>query len=170
LKIGILLVIIRFIWHGLSMNDEHYMKRALELAKKGEQLGEVPVGAVLVLNDEIIVEAYNQPIAEDDPTAHAEILALREGGKKLENYRLLDTTLYVTLEPCAMCAQAMVHARIKRIVYATSDHKTGVIDSHIQLLQSSTVNWKIESTAGVCAEEASQMLSKFFAKRRRSKD
>lgn len=151
------------------MADEDYMKRALELAKKGEQAGEVPVGAVLVHNDEIIAEAYNQPIAMHDPTAHAEILVLREGGNKITNYRLLDATLYVTLEPCAMCAQAMVHARIKRIVYAANDPKTGVIDSHLQLLQLPTANWKIESTAGVCAEEASLMLSEFFAKRRRSK-
>src|SRR3990167_11165131 len=110
-------------------NHQRWMQRALTLAKQAEKIGEVPVGAVLVFNDEIIGEGYNQPISQCDPTAHAEMIALRQGAKTLGNYRLLGTTLYVTLEPCVMCAGAMVHARISRLVFGAKDPKVGAIIS-----------------------------------------
>ena len=102
------------------MNDEDWMRHALELAHKAEAAGEVPVGAVIILNGELIAEGWNQPISSSDPTAHAEIMALRTAGQKLENYRLLDAELYVTLEPCPMCVGAMLHARVKRVIYAAT--------------------------------------------------
>ena len=113
----------------MNSRDEYFMRRAIALAEEAKRMDEVPVAAVLVLNDEIIGEAYNSPIKSHDPTAHAEIMALRMGAASINNYRLLDTTLYVTLEPCMMCAGAMVHARIKRLVYGAADRKTGAINS-----------------------------------------
>ena len=104
-----------------NMNDKEWMQHALELAHKAEAAGEVPVGAVIVLNGELIAEGWNQPISSSDPTSHAEIMALRTAGRKLENYRLLDAELYVTLEPCPMCVGAMLHARVKRVIYAATD-------------------------------------------------
>jgi len=146
--------------------DEHWMACALALARKAEQIGEVPVGAIVVWNNEIIAEGYNQPISTHDPSAHAEMIALRQAAKKLNNYRLLDTTLYVTLEPCMMCLGAMVHARIKRLVYAANDPKTGVIQSAAQLPHSSFLNHRIEIHSGVMAKESSALLKTFFQARR----
>jgi tRNA(adenine34) deaminase len=148
------------------MNDEHWMHHALELAKKAEAAGEVPVGAVIVLNDELIAEGWNQPISASDPTAHAEIIALRAAGRKLDNYRLLDTELYVTLEPCPMCVGAMLHARVKRVVFAASDPKTGALGGAYDLLNSVKHNHAFEVTGGVLAEQSRDLLQAFFRNRR----
>ena len=155
---------------GIIEEDHLYMKHALELASRAEQCDEVPVGAVLVHDGEIIGEGWNQPIGSHDPTAHAEIMALRNAGQRLENYRLPGTTLYVTLEPCPMCAGAIVHARVKRVVFATRDPRTGAAGSVFDLLPSDQrFNHYTEVDSGVMAEEASGMLSSFFRKRREQK-
>lgn len=146
--------------------DEKFMHQALMLAKKAEEAGEVPVGAVIVLDNEIIAEGYNQPILSHDPSAHAEMVAIRAAAKKLGNYRLLNTTLYVTLEPCIMCLGAMVHARIKRLVYGAQDPKTGVIESAAKLADSKFFNHKIEIHSGILAEESGALLKCFFQSRR----
>ena len=150
------------------LNDEHWIRHALKLAERAQEEGEVPVGAVLVLNDEIIGEGWNRPIAAHDPTAHAEIIALRAGAEKLGNYRLNDTTLYVTLEPCIMCAGAMVHARIKRLVFGASDPKAGAIVSVFNILDSGRLNHRVEYVGGILADECGGMLSRFFEARRRN--
>ncbi len=147
-------------------NDARYMQRALELAQQAQALGEVPVGAVITFNDEIIAEGYNQPITGCDPTAHAEIVALRHAAKHLGNYRLVDCSLYVTLEPCAMCAGAMVHARIKRLIYATNDPRTGAAGSVFNLVHHPELNHRIECHSGVLAEASSMLLKSFFRGRR----
>jgi tRNA(adenine34) deaminase len=146
--------------------DLHFMRRALELARHAEQAGEVPVGALMVLNDEVIGEGWNQPIVSRDPTAHAEIVALRAAAARLKNYRLTDTTLYVTLEPCAMCAGAIVHARVARVVYGAADPKAGAAGSVFNLLDSSALNHRAQITRGVLAEECGTMLRSFFEARR----
>ncbi|MGD2052531.1 MAG: tRNA adenosine(34) deaminase TadA [Gammaproteobacteria bacterium] len=148
------------------MNDEHWMNHALELAKKAEAAGEVPVGAVIVLNGELIAEGWNRPISSSDPTAHAEIMALRTAGAKLDNYRLLDTELYVTLEPCPMCVGAMLHARVKRVVFAASDPKTGALGGAYDLLNSVKHNHAFKVTGGVLAEQGRDLLQAFFRGRR----
>ncbi len=146
------------------------MQKALQLAEKAEAEGEVPVGAVLVLEDEIVGEGWNQPISSQDPTAHAEIMAIRDAAQRLDNYRLPDTTLYVTLEPCPMCAGAIVHARIKRVVFAATDPRSGAAGSVFDLLPSDDrFNHYTTVEQGVMAEEASSMLSGFFKKRRSQK-
>jgi len=142
------------------------MQKALEQAKKAELLGEVPVGAVVVKNDQIIGQGFNQPITKSDPSAHAEIIALREAGQMVKNYRLVDTTIYVTLEPCAMCAMAMVHARVKTIVFATREPRTGAGGSLYQLLDNHSHNHQIKTISGVLKDESSEMLKQFFKKRR----
>ena len=134
-------------------SDEDFMQHAIHLAHKAEAMGEVPVGAVLVKDGEIIAEGWNQPIASHDPTAHAEISALRKGADKLKNYRLIDTTLYVTLEPCVMCAGAMIHARIKRLVYGARDPKTGAAGSVFDTILDSRHNHQVDVTGGMCAEQ-----------------
>lgn len=149
-------------------NDIDWMQYALKLAERAQQEGEVPVGAVLVLNDEIIGEGWNRPIAAHDPTAHAEIMALRTGAAKLGNYRLNDTTLYVTLEPCVMCAGAMVHARIKRLVFGASDPKAGAIVSAFNILDSGRLNHRVEYVGGILPDECGGMLSRFFEARRKN--
>jgi tRNA(adenine34) deaminase len=149
-----------------EVRDAVYMRRALELARHAEEAGEVPVGALVVLNDEIIGEGWNQPIVSHDPTAHAEIVALRAAAARVRNYRLSDAELYVTLEPCAMCAGAMVHARIARVVYGATDPKSGAAGSVFNLLESSTLNHRAQVIRGVLAEECGEMLRKFFAARR----
>ena len=149
------------------MNDEEWMRHALELAHKAEAAGEVPVGAVIVLNDELLAEGWNQPISSSDPTAHAEIMALRAAGRKLENYRLLDAELYVTLEPCPMCVGAMLLARIKRVIYAATDPKTGALGGAYDLLNSVSHNHSFEVTKGVLEEQSREMLQGFFRERRR---
>jgi tRNA(adenine34) deaminase len=146
--------------------DERFMGRALELARCGEAEGEVPVGAVLVAGGRVIAETWNRPVALADPTAHAEILALREGGRALGNYRLADATLYVTLEPCAMCAGAMVHARVARLVYGAHDPKAGAAGSVFELLRTPVLNHRVEVVPGVLAEECGELLRTFFQARR----
>lgn len=150
--------------------DEKMMRYALELADKAEALGEIPVGAVLVDDARnIIGEGWNLSIVQNDPTAHAEIIALRNGAKNIQNYRLLNTTLYVTLEPCTMCAGAILHSRIKRLVFGASDYKTGAIGSRFHFFDDYKMNHTLEITSGVLAEDCSQKLSAFFQKRREEK-
>lgn len=142
------------------------MLHALELAHKAEVAGEVPVGAVIVLNDELVAEGWNQPISSSDPTAHAEVIALRAAGQALDNYRLLDAELYVTLEPCPMCVGAMLHARLKRVIYAATDPKTGALGGACDLLNSVKHNHVFEVTSGVLAEQSRDLLQTFFRQRR----
>ncbi len=149
------------------MPHVNYMKRALELAAIAEQHNEVPVGAVLVHNDEIIAEGYNQVIALNDPSAHAEAQAIRAAGKYLANYRLVDTTLYVTLEPCAMCAGLMTHARVKTLVYGASDPRTGAAGTAIEVINHHSMNHQIEVVSGVLQEECADILRQFFRQRRK---
>ena len=150
--------------------DEKMMRYALDLADKAEALGEIPVGAVLVDDaGNIIGEGWNLSIVQSDPTAHAEIIALRDGAKHLQNYRLLNTTLYVTLEPCTMCAGAILHSRIKRLVFGASDYKTGAVGSRFHFFDDYKMNHTLEITSGVLAEKCSHKLSAFFQKRREQK-
>ncbi len=149
-------------------HDSAFMQLALEQAALAARAGEVPVGAVIVCGGEVIAQGYNQPIASHDPSAHAEIVALRGAAGKLKNYRLPECELYVTLEPCAMCAMAMMHARIKRVVFAAPDPKTGAAGSVIDLF-STPLNHHTAIHRGVLCEEASELLSGFFAKRRAEK-
>ncbi len=148
------------------MNDEFYMREALSLARAAECLGEIPVGALVVRDGEIVGRGFNAPIGENDPTAHAEIAALRDAGRFLGNYRLPGCELYVTLEPCAMCAGAILHARIARVVYGARDPKTGVHGSVVDLFAVDRLNHHTQVQGGVLAEECSKMLSSFFAARR----
>jgi len=149
--------------------DEHYMLRAMELAKQAESIGEIPVGAVVVADGKIIGEGFNQSIINNDPSAHAEMQAIKQAGQYLQNYRMLDCTLYVTLEPCPMCAGLLVHSRINRLVFASTDLKTGSAGSVFSLTNSDKLNHQIEVTSGVMAEECSTMLSNFFKRRRAEK-
>jgi len=154
----------------LKVSDLKWMQRALELAAQAEAHGEVPVGAVIVRNDTVIAEGWNQPIGCHDPTAHAEIMALRKAGKAEQNYRLSDTTLYVTLEPCVMCAGAIIHARIKRVVYGATDPRVGAAGSAFSLLgngqDSEKFNHIVSVEGGVLAETCSTQLRQFFKARR----
>ncbi|MFD0966016.1 tRNA adenosine(34) deaminase TadA [Seminibacterium arietis] len=146
------------------------MKRALSLADEAERLGEIPVGAVLV--DEkgnILGEGWNLSITNSDPTAHAEIIALRRAAQKIKNYRLLNTTLYVTLEPCTMCAGAILHSRIKRLVFGAADYKTGAVGSRFHFFDDYKMNHTVEIESGILAQECGQKLSDFFRKRREQK-
>jgi len=147
-------------------NDHHWMQRALELARAAGTKGEVPVGAVLIKGDDIIGEGYNSPISRHDPSAHAEIIALRTAAVMQQNYRLPGTTLYVTLEPCCMCAGAIIQARVERLVYAAADPKAGAAGSVFHLLQSEALNHRVEVTGGVMADEAGGLLTDFFRSRR----
>lgn len=149
------------------MNDKHWMEKALELARKAEQAGEVPVGAVLVKDNQLIAEGWNQPITSHDATSHAEIMAMREAGKKLNNYRLIDTVMYVTLEPCSMCVGAMIHARVSKIIYAASEPRTGALGGAFNLLDANQHNHIFEVEAGLMAEESKAMLQRFFRSRRK---
>jgi tRNA(adenine34) deaminase len=147
--------------------DECWMSHALELARHAEARdGEVPVGAVLVLDGKIIGEGWNRNIGSSDPTAHAEILALRDAGRRLGNYRFPGAELYVTLEPCAMCAGAIVHARVARVIYGAKDPKTGAAGSVFDVLQHERHNHKVSVTEGVLAGEAGALLTAFFRARR----
>jgi tRNA(adenine34) deaminase len=146
--------------------DEDWMKHALQLAEQGRALGEVPVGAVIVRDGEILGEGFNQPINSHDPSAHAEIVALRAAAAKVNNYRLPGATLYVTLEPCTMCVGALVHARIQRLVYGTNEPKAGAVASRAQLLESPYFNHRVEAEGGVLAENCQHQLSEFFRMRR----
>jgi tRNA(adenine34) deaminase len=147
-------------------DDATFMRRAIELARQAEANGEVPVGAVVVQDGEILAEGWNQPIVSNDPTAHAEVVALRAAGAVLRNYRLTGTTLYVTLEPCVMCAGAIVHARVARVVFGAPDPKNGAGGSVFNLLQSEPLNHRAEITGGVLAEECGELLRQFFQSRR----
>ena len=151
----------------VTENDLYWMTKAYELAQKAAQHDEVPVGAVLVnAENQCIGSGWNQPISQHDPTAHAEIVALREASAKLENYRLTDTTLYVTLEPCPMCAGAIVHARVKRVVMATADPRTGSAGSVYNLLDSPHLNHSVAVQSGVLQPECSSLLKSFFREKR----
>ncbi|SFS13418.1 tRNA(Arg) A34 adenosine deaminase TadA [Dyella sp. OK004] len=152
---------------AFSEQDERFMRHALQLAAHARDAeNEVPVGAVLVLGDEVIGLGWNRNITLNDPTAHAEIQALRAAGEKLANYRMTGATLYVTLEPCAMCAMALVHARIGRVVYAATDPKTGAAGSVFDTLISDRHNHRIQVDGGLLADESSTMLREFFRSRR----
>lgn len=153
----------------LPMRDEDYMRLALAEAQKAAELGEVPVGAVIVLNGAIIASGFNHPIGSHDPSAHAEMQALRRAADRLGNYRLPGCELFVTLEPCIMCAGAIMHARLARVVYAATDPKTGAAGSVINPFADRRLNHHTEVVGGVLASEASQMLSDFFAMRREQK-
>ncbi|MDP2238547.1 MAG: tRNA adenosine(34) deaminase TadA [Burkholderiales bacterium] len=148
-------------------NAEMWMREALELAHVAQTAGEVPVGAIVVKDGEIIGRGYNQPISGRDPTAHAEIMALRDAANTLGNYRLTDCELYVTLEPCVMCAGAIMHARISRLVYGAPDPKTGACGSVVDLFAESRLNHHTAVTGGIMANDAAQLLQQFFAARRR---
>jgi tRNA(adenine34) deaminase len=149
-----------------TANDEHFMSRALELAREAAAAGEVPIGAVLVRDGVILAEGRNRPISDSDPTGHAEMICLRRGGRAADNYRLPGTTLYVTLEPCPMCAGAMVHARVARLVYGARDPKSGAAGSVFALTDSDQLNHRIETVGGVLAEECGELLRAFFRERR----
>ncbi|HET8552115.1 MAG TPA: tRNA adenosine(34) deaminase TadA [Gammaproteobacteria bacterium] len=150
----------------MGVDDEAFMRRALKLAARAEADGEVPVGAVLVKDGEVVGEGWNHPIGAHDPTAHAEIAALRDGAKALANYRLPGVTLYVTLEPCTMCAGAIVHARVARLVYGATDPKAGAAGSIADIFALPQLNHRVTVEGGVLADEASAQLRLFFAARR----
>jgi len=149
-----------------SAIDETFMRRALALAYEAGSLGEVPVGALVVKDNEIVGEGFNRPISTGDPTAHAEIVALREAARSMGNYRLTDTTLYVTLEPCVMCAGAMIHARVARLVFGARDPKTGAAGSVVDIFSSKGVNHTVSVTGDVLAADCGVVLSEFFRVRR----
>jgi tRNA(adenine34) deaminase len=151
---------------AVEKNDQYWMQLALEQAQQAAAAGEVPVGAVLVKNNELIATGFNQPISSCDPTAHAEIVALRAAAKQASNYRLPDTTLYVTIEPCAMCAGAMVHARVQRVVFGAAEPRAGAIVSTAQLLDQPQFNHRVLYNGGVLASECGALMQSFFRGRR----
>ena len=152
-----------------SVEDVKWMHEALNLAKQGAEHGEVPVGAILVHNQQIIGQGFNEPIGRHDATAHAEIIALRDACRRLNNYRLpLQTTLYVTLEPCTMCIGALIHARVDRLIYAASEPRAGMVGSQMNLAAESFYNHRIQVYKGLCHEHSSQMLKDFFRQRRQA--
>lgn len=146
--------------------DHYFMLHALGLAERAAEYGEVPVGAVLVQENQIIAEGWNQPIRTCDATAHAEIMALREGGQRQGNYRLPDTTLYVTIEPCTMCVGAIIHARVSRVVFGATEPKGGALVSQLQLLEQPHWNHRLQFEGGIEAERASALMQAFFKMRR----
>lgn len=150
----------------LQVQDELFMREALSLAEQGAVLGEVPVGAVLVQDGEIIGRGFNSPISLNDPSAHAEVQAIRDAATQLQNYRLPDTTLYVTLEPCHMCAGLMVHARIARVVFAAREPRAGAVESQGSFFSQPFLNHRVEIKGGVLAEQSAQLLKEFFKARR----
>ncbi|HEX9772103.1 MAG TPA: tRNA adenosine(34) deaminase TadA [Steroidobacteraceae bacterium] len=150
----------------MEPHDEDFMRRAIELARVAETAGEVPVGAVLVREGEIIAEGWNQPIGSNDPSAHAEMVALRAAGQALHSYRLVDTTLYVTLEPCPMCAGAMVYARVRRLVFGATDPRAGAAGSVFNVIQHPALNHRIDCSSGVLEAECGELLRQFFVARR----
>ena len=149
------------------MDDEHFMGLALDLAREAGAAGEVPVGALIVLEGEVVGRGFNQPIGRHDPTAHAEIMALRDAATRLGNYRLPGCTLYVTLEPCAMCAGAIMHARMERVVFGARDPKTGAAGSVIDLFAEARLNHHTTIVGGVLGEACGSLLSGFFSARRK---
>jgi len=146
--------------------DELYMRMALEEAQKAGQNGEVPVGAILVKGDQVLARDHNRCIEYNDPTAHAEILVLRKGGKASGNYRLNETVMYVTAEPCPMCASAMVHGRVSKLVFGTLEPKFGAIESKFQFLKDSSLNHRVEVEGGILEKECGEVLKVFFKERR----
>lgn len=142
------------------------MRHAIALAKRGSQDDEVPVGAVIVQNDKIIGEGWNQPIGRHDPSAHAEVVALRAAGKSINNYRLLNTTLYVTLEPCVMCAGAIIHARVGRVVYGATDPKAGAAGSVVDIFANTKINHHVSVEGGLLADECGNLLTEYFRAKR----
>lgn len=151
------------------MSDEHFMRVALLLAERAEAMGEVPVGAVVVRDGVIIGRGCNAPLGSHDPTAHAEIVAMRDAAAAISNYRLVGCDLYVTLEPCAMCAGAILHARLKRVVFGAADPKTGACGSVVNLFENKLLNYHATVTGGVLAGECGASLSSFFSRRRRTR-
>jgi tRNA(adenine34) deaminase len=149
-----------------SSNDLEFMKSALDEARAAGSRGEVPIGAVVILNEKIVARAGNRTILDCDPTAHAEVVALREAAREIGNHRLLGTTLYVTIEPCAMCAGAMIQARISRLVYGADDPKAGAVRSCFSILEHEKLNHRVDVTSGVLAEESVALLRAFFEVRR----
>ncbi len=150
--------------------DEKYMKMALEEAEKARQKGEIPIGAILLKGDQVLVRDHNRCIELSDPTAHAEILVLREGGEVLKNYRLDETVVYVTAEPCPMCASAMVHSRISRLVFGTYEPKFGAVESKFKLLNGNGVNHRVKIDRGILERECAEILKVFFKERRLFKE
>jgi tRNA(adenine34) deaminase len=150
----------------MAVSDADYMRQALQLAAQAQQHNEVPVGAILVLGERVIAQGSNRPIATHDPTAHAEIEALRAGGKALGSYRLTDTTLFVTLEPCAMCAAAIVHARVRRVVFGAWDPRAGAAGSTVDIFRLPGLNHRVDVFGGVLSEACGAQLQTFFAQRR----
>lgn len=146
--------------------DERWMEEALLLADRAEEINEVPVGAIVVLDGEIIGRGWNKPISDHDPTAHAEMLALRDAAANVGNYRLVGADLYVTIEPCTMCTGAIVHSRIRRVVFGAVEAKAGAVQSNGQLLDQAWMNYRVEVEAGVLAERCSEKISAFFKRRR----
>ena len=149
-----------------NQTDTKWMRHALELARRGEQSGEVPIGAVVVRDEQILGEGWNQPIGSNDATAHGEIIAMRAAGQQEKNYRLTGATLYVTLEPCLMCVGAIVHGRIKRLVYGALDPKVGAVTSRGEVLVLEGLNHRVEVQGGLLAEECSGLLQEFFRVKR----
>jgi tRNA(adenine34) deaminase len=147
-------------------SDHHWMRHALKLAQQAGREGEVPVGAVVVKEDRVVGEGWNRPIQSNDPSAHAEMEAMRAAGNALGNYRLVDTTLYVTLEPCTMCAGAILHARVKRVVFGAYDPKSGAAGSVFNVLNSGDYNHTVEISGGLLQDECAALLSDFFRARR----
>ncbi|MDP6025914.1 MAG: tRNA adenosine(34) deaminase TadA [Pseudomonadales bacterium] len=147
-------------------SDEYWMQQALILADRANEFGEVPVGAVVVRDDAIVGKGFNQTISARDPTAHAEIVALRDAAQILDNYRLVDSDLFVTIEPCTMCTGALVHARIRRLIYGAREPRAGAVDSSIHALSNPSLNHQVEVVSGVCEDEAAKKLSVFFKAKR----
>ena len=151
---------------SVSSRDERWMRRALVQAERAANANEVPVGAVVVFNNEVIGTGHNQPLGAHDPTAHAEVVALRDAAQNLQNYRLSGTTLYVTLEPCLMCAGAIIQARVERVVFGAFDEKAGAVGSTANLLQSPIANHQCRVTSGVLRDDCSGVLEQFFTELR----
>jgi tRNA(adenine34) deaminase len=149
-----------------TTNDELWMEEALRAAQRALEAGDVPVGAVVVHNNQIIARGWNRNLADSDPTAHAEIIALRDAAKNLGNHRLGDCELFVTIEPCAMCAGALVHARLKRLIYGADDPKAGAVHSVLQVLNHPSLNHQMQVQAGVLAGRSAELLQEFFRRRR----
>ena len=150
-------------------NDEYWMQRAIALAEQADTFNEVPVGAVIVRDGALLGEGFNQPISSCDPSAHAEILALRQAALAADNYRLPGATLYVTIEPCAMCAGAIIHSRIERVVFAATEPKAGAVCSHLQLFDQAQMNHRVQWQGGILANEATTVMQAFFNRRRAEK-
>lgn len=148
------------------MNHEYWMAHCVALAKEAEKRGEVPVAAAVVKDDQLVADAFNQPISGCDPSAHAEILALRRAASQMKNYRLPGCTLYVTVEPCSMCAGALVHARIQHLVFGAAEPRAGAVVSQQQLLDSDWLNHRVTYQGGVLADQCGRMMSEFFSSRR----